>query len=190
MEKKEFQKLFKDYMKSKGFKIKGNCGFKYIDGDYAIGVWLDHHPFTKGYFVEYGAVYYPNNKEHPLCTTGDWSSRFYFTSNSGDDLEQYGIGYLNKHFDRAKVVDWFEYDELTEEDFLKQMDINMEKRFASVYDKEFVLNIYRSDWVKFRMIPYDTVRKICSMIGLDAEEVILFRDGYTTKQGGTKFLKD
>ena len=189
MEKKEFQKLFKDYMKSKGFTIKGSRTYKFLDDNYLVGVRLDHHPFTRGYFIEYGVRYFPDNNKNPF-DRGDWSFCFWFTANPGDDLNKYDLGDLDKNCDRTKVVDWFEYDELTEEDFLKQMDINMEKRFASVYDKEFVLNLYRNDWIYFRLIPYDTVRKICSMIGLDAEEVILFRDGYTTKQGGTKFLKD
>ena len=46
MDKKDFQNLFKAYMKERGFKIKGNCAYQFIDDQYIIGIYLDHHPLT------------------------------------------------------------------------------------------------------------------------------------------------
>ena len=60
MDKKEFQNLFKIYMKEKGFRIKGQCAYQFVDDQYIIGIHLDHHPYTKGYFVEYCAIYDPD----------------------------------------------------------------------------------------------------------------------------------
>ena len=42
MEKKQFIKLFKDYMKKCGFIVKGNFGYMMVDHDYRISLWLDH----------------------------------------------------------------------------------------------------------------------------------------------------
>ena len=56
------------------------------------------------------------------------------------------------------------------------MDINMEKRFQLLYNKEYILDEYRRNWVYFRMIPYDTVHKIVKLAELNIDEVIRFRD--------------
>ena len=42
MEKKQFIKLFKDYMKKCGFIVKGNFGYLMVDHGYRISLWLDH----------------------------------------------------------------------------------------------------------------------------------------------------
>ena len=47
MDKKEFQNLFKIYMKEKGFRIKGQCAYQFVDDQYIIGIHLDHHHIRK-----------------------------------------------------------------------------------------------------------------------------------------------
>ena len=178
MDKKEFQNLFKSYMKAKGFRIKGQGAYQFVDDQYIIGVSLDHHPFTKGYFVEYGAIYEPDaiQRQKGLLGKCDFRSFFLFTTDSNDDLNKYPIENLKCRVDYNVLTDYFEYDFRTEEDFKHSMDINIEKRLQLLYNKEYILDQYRTDWVYFRMIPYDTVHKIVKLAGLNIDEVIRFRD--------------
>lgn len=175
MEKKDFQKLFRNYMKAKGFQVKGNYSHKFLGDDYLIGVWLDHHPFLKAYFVEYGVIYAPDEKRLPFSGWCDWTARFQFAANPDEDLRDYPIEDMDKWL-RPQVIDWFEYDTRTERDFINSLDVNVEKRLAPVYDKEYVLDQYRRNWILFRMIPYKTLHKISTLAGLDTSKVIEFRD--------------
>ena len=176
MEKKEFQQIFKSYMKGLGFKTKRNRCYKYLDDDYLIAVWLDHYPFDKAYYVCYGAVYMPDEYMLPHTDLGDWESRFEFTTDPNDDLNSYDIVYSKDRYSRKELVEYFEYDIRTEDDFIRSMDINMREKFSFLYDKEYVINLYRENWILFRMIPYEIVRKIATLCGYDPEEVIKIRD--------------
>ena len=71
-----------------------------------------------------------------------------------------------------KLVDYFEYDVRTPEDFERQFDCNMAERFERVLDEQFILNRFREDWVLFRMIPVETVKKIAKLAGLDFDTVM------------------
>ncbi len=178
MDKKEFQNMFKIYMRSKGFRVRGNCAYQFIDDQYVIGVYLDHHPFVKAYFVEYGAIYEPDSTQRKKILSGksDFRMCFQFTVDPSDDLDHYQIEDLSRYFDRSVVIDWFDYTIGTKEYFEKSMEVNFKKRLNALYDKEYVLELYRKDWIQFRKIPYDTVYKIARLAGLDANEVIRFRD--------------
>lgn len=176
MEKKEFQQLFRTQMKELGFKVKGNYSYKIIDDDYLIGVFLDHYSYANAYHIYYGVIYCFDENKLPFKGVCDWDDCFWFTVDPEDDLKNYPIEKYFTRFDRKKVVEYFEYDTRTKEDFLKCFHINVEKRLKHVFCKEYVLDIYRKDWVEFRQIPYDTVRKISKLAGLDVDKVISFRD--------------
>ena len=111
MEKKEFQSLFKAYMKERGFKVKGNCVYQFVDDQYIIVVHLDHHPYTKGYFIEYGAIYEPDaeQRQKKSLQKTDFGSFFLFTTDSNDDLNQYPIENLNCRVDSKILTNYFEY---------------------------------------------------------------------------------
>ena len=174
MDKKEFRNLFKAYMKEKGFKVRGRYAYQFVDDQYIIGVSLDHHPFTKGYILEYGAIYEPVDVQHSIAF--DFRSFFLFTTDPNEDLNKYPIENLKCRVDYNVLTDYFEYDFRTDEDFKHSMDINIEKRLHLLYNKEYILDLYRKDWIYFRMIPYDTVHKIVKLAGLNIDEVIRFRD--------------
>ena len=101
--------------------------------------------------------------------------RFRFTVDPKDDYLQYPIE-DNCCFDRRVLIDYFEYSVRTENDFKYSMNINMEKRFKLLYNKDYVLEQYRNDGVLFRKIPYDTIYKIARLAGLDIVEVLRLRD--------------
>lgn len=160
MEKTELQKLFKSYMKNLGYRCKGNICHKALDSDYLVVVFLEHSSFQIAYRIRYGVIYeYDSDRPAPLTKT-DWSSRFLF----GQDREEL-----------------FDYSRSTEEEFLRELTENVEKRLAQVCDREFVLDQYRRNWLAFRRIPYDTARKICRLAGLDYEEVVAIRDSKATR---------
>lgn len=181
MEKRTFQKLFRDYMKNLGFRTKGNLCYKYLEDDYLIVVSLEHSSFQSAYAVEYGVIYEASPDKATVSTKTDWSAYFYFTVDPSDDLELYPLENLHSNFAK-KLIDLFNYDERSDRDFVRSMDENVKKRLIKLYDKEFVLEQYRKDWVTFRQIPYDTVHKMCRLAGLNAEQVIAFRDGKSRKQ--------
>ena len=177
MEKKEFQKLFKEYVKKMGFSVQGNCFYKIIDTDYAITLYLDHHPYDESYFIEYGAIYEFDSTikvSYQIC----WDYRFCFTTDFNDDLNHYNIEDIDKNFTRDKIVDWFDYVNRSKENFEEQMSINVQKRLSSLYDKQYVLDLYKNNWILFRGISYEKIRKICSIAGLDYEKVIEIRNSF------------
>ena len=180
MEKKEFQKIFKDYMKGLGFQSKGNISWKYLSEDYMIAVMLDHSSYTTAYYITYGVVYEADKMEKPFRGKRDWSESFYFTKDPADDLSAYPIENLCGSFYRSLIGE-FDYQNRSVEDFMKSFAINIEKRLQKLHDREYVLNLYREDWILFRMIPYDTVGKIARLAGLDYEEVVRVRDSRLRK---------
>ena len=180
MEKKEAQKIFKDYMKSQGFKIKGSCAYKYIDDDYLVCAALDHRPFGNEYGIDYGAIYNPTETDWPFYNHLDWRFFFQFTTQPGDDLNKYSIDELDKPQD-LQICSWFDYDTRTKEEFENSISINVVRMLSKLYDKEYVLNRYRKNWILFRQISYKTVRKICALAGIDAEEAIRVRDSNLRK---------
>lgn len=180
MEKKEIKKLFKTYMKAIGFTCKGNYSYKMIDDDYLVGVWLEHSSYKKTYRVLYGVNYLPDERGLPFNRWCDWHANFYFTTDISDDLRKYPIEDIHGRFGKALTQD-FEYECRTAEDFDFAMNINVEKRLTPVFDKSYVLDIYRNDWIYFRGVPHVTVRKLCGLLGIDAEKAIEVRDSWLTK---------
>lgn len=176
LEKTEFQKLFREYMKKLGFRSKGNICYRYLEHDYLIIVDLEHSSYNKAYGVDYGVVYEADTVEKSISPKTDWRGSFLFTADPEEDIARYPLEDMRIRYGR-ELTRWFIYSERTEEDFLCSMDENVQKRLVKVYDKGFVLDQYRKNWVSFRRIPYETVRKICRLAGLDAEQVIRFRDG-------------
>ena len=160
MEKKELQKLFRDYMKSKGFKVKGNLATKYLYDDYLVFADLDHGSYGPEYGVEYGVVYEADRLEKPFNGMGaDWSGYFDWPLPEG-----------------GKSPYRFDYEVRTSEDFLACLDRNMEEHFSCLEDRDYVLDLYRKDWLLYRGIPYETVRKIARLLGIDPETAITVRD--------------
>lgn len=180
MEKKLLKKIFKEYMKEIGFRSKGNICYKPVTDDYLIVVFLEHCSYKNAYRVVYGVIYEPDTVQFPAVPKTDWSRKFLFTMDSLDDLSQYHLEDLQSNYD-LKLVNWFDYSERSPDEFIRAMDENVEKRLHKLYDREFVLNQYRNDWVSFRRIPYDTVKKICRLAGLDYDEVVNIRDSRVRK---------
>ena len=160
MEKKELQKLFRDYMKSHGFKSRGNVCTKYLADDYLVFAMLDHSSYGPEYGVEYGVVYEADKLEKPFNgMMADWSASFSWHLPDG-----------------SKTPYRFNYETRSAEDFLSCMDRNMAERFSCLEDREYVLAQYRQDWFLYRGIPYVTVRKICRLAGINPEVAIRVRD--------------
>lgn len=181
MEKKEFLKLFKNYMKGLGYRSRGNICFRYPEPDYLVYVMLEHSSWEKAYHLEYGVVYEADRLTGPFSGKSDWSLNFLFTVEPGDDLERYPLEEIDLRYGRELSI-CFNYEERTEAEFLRELELNIEKRLGRVFDREYALDHYRRDWVQFRKIPYDTVHKICRLVGLDEALVLKFRDGRYRKK--------
>ena len=144
LEKKEFQKIVKEKLKELGFKSKGNYHHKIIDGDYLIGVHMEHHSFCKGYFIASGVIYFPDEEMTSFTGCFDYDQPFYFTKTAEDDLNSYDLeGWDDQYED--DLVDYFEYDVRSKEDLERQLDINIQRRMGKFYDKEYVFKRLHND---------------------------------------------
>ena len=128
MEKKEFQKTVKDKLKSIGFTVKGNNAYKILDADYLIGVSLDHNPYCKGYFIEYGVVYLPDEKKIPFKGFFDWDDRFLFTREADADLGKYQIQEME--YDEDELTECFEYEARMPDELMTQLEINIQRKLV------------------------------------------------------------
>lgn len=168
MDKKELQKVFKSTMKDLGYTVRGTKSYRYITDDYIVVVMLDHNPYSKSYFVEYGVIFEPDERYFPIGRWLDWDSRFKFSSDH--DIAN-----------TTNYVDYYEYESGTIENFEQELIHNFNDRVTPVCNKEYVLDFYRKDWILFRMIPYETVHKIARLAGLNGDEVIQIRDSNVKK---------
>lgn len=98
----------------------------------------------------------------------DWSDKFLFPAQPQSNSY-------------SGAVDWFDYTQRSAEDFSQVMDDNVAARLNRLYDKEYILDQYRNNWILFRRIPLDTVMKICRLAGLDYDEAVRVRDSRLRK---------
>lgn len=171
MEKKEFQKIARDKLKSEGFRVRGNYCYKRIDEDYLVFITLDHSPYHRGYYIEYGGLY--SREEIPPWWDSDWNERFLFTENPDDDLEKYNIENLRYMTDG--LVECFEYENREPEDFLRQLDINLKKKLVLIEDKEFILSYYRENINELARFPDDDILKLLRYCDFDRDEINAYR---------------
>jgi len=165
MNKKEFLLNIKYILKSKGFKNKGNFFYVIIDIDYLIGIYLDHHPFCDAYYIEYGVVFLPDGKNSPLSGEFDWSDRFLFKKNDSNNNVK---------------IDYLEYDNITFEQLNDYLNINFNDKFNYIYNKNYIIDQFKNDWILFRYISYDKVKKISKLVNLNYEDIVKFRDSTRT----------
>lgn len=186
MTKEDVKKILKQKMQALGFVTRQNKHYKILNEDYLIGVWLDHHPFCKAYYFEYGAIYLPDEEKMPFKGYCDWDKRFIFTKNPSDDLKNYDI--TETYIYGQELIDYFEYDIRSSEELNYILDINIRKRLSLLYDKEYVLNWYKIHLTALRIYPRTTVDKIIRLAHLNKEEIYRIIDGNGIPQGIPKSL--
>lgn len=175
MEKSEAKHIIKSCLSPLGFQSRGNFYYKLISPDYAVGVWLDKNPYQNSYFVEYGVLFFPEKSNKPFAAGCDWRSDFFFTKEPADDLTRHLLTHHAPYKNPALTQHLF-YNEKTPEALAKEVNFNIQQRLLPVYNKEYVLQLYRDNWIYFRMISYESGQKICALAELDWEDVKKFRD--------------
>lgn len=180
MDKQEVHQLVKSKLKPLGFKKRGNYYYKIINDNYWAGIYLDHHPYCKGYFFEYGGKYLPNSSwKTPYFPPFDWDNRFLFTITPEDDLSLFIHDpdcYSNLWHPDSKLIDYFEYDVRTLDELERSFDINYSVMFEPLMDENYILNEYRKDWTLFRTVHVNIAEKIAQLAGLDLKTVLEFRN--------------
>lgn len=180
MTKEDFQRVVKEKMKELGFSSRRGKYYMKVDADYVIGVSLDHSPYTHGYYVEYGALFLPDEKRWPFKGWYDWDSRFKFTGSGRIELSDLHPGIYGDYDDQL-VRECAEYEGRSEKNLAHELEVNYEKCIIPLLNKEFVLNDYRNNWIKFRGMPCDKIEKICRLADLNYDEVMRIRDSNVTK---------
>lgn len=173
MKKSEFQKIVKNKLTELDFINKGIKYHKILDDDYLVGVYLDHHPYCKGYFIEFGVIYLPDEKKLPFDGFWDWDCRFLFTIDPCDDLRKYDIEELWPN--NECLIDYFEYDIRTPEDLEYQLDLNLRKRLSVLDDKNFVLEYYYKNLDQLIRLPVATISKLLNHYDYDREQINALR---------------
>ena len=142
MEKKEAYKIVKNKFKILGYTGKGNVYYKILDDNYIVGVWIDHDPYSKGFFIEYGVLYLFDEDNLAFNGYVDWEDRFLFTEDSDDTLDKYQIRDIE--FIEDGLTECFQYNERTSESLINQLETNIREKLALLNDKEYVLKFYHS----------------------------------------------
>lgn len=181
MKKEQLKRIIKNQMKELGFQYSAGKYFCYLDDSYVVGLWLEAHPYCKGFFINYGVVYLPDEDKIPFRGWCDWEDSFLFSKTPNMKIQFDLLDDYNANQNHSVLSDYIEFEEWNDEVLSKQISENFDRRFFKVFDKEYVINLYRNNWVLFRMIPYKTVKKIASLAELNYDEVVHFRD-----YGGTK----
>lgn len=169
MEKKDVQRILREKMKKIGFESKGNYHYKKVEEDYMVGVWLEHHPYCNGYFVEYGALFLPDERKMPFRGFCDWSMRFEFTKKAEDNLKNYPLE--NIFYSDKGLIDYFEYDKKEKEELSIALDLNIEKKLINVFNKKYVLDYYRKEIDMLVTLLPETAKKILAYGEFDMNEV-------------------
>ncbi len=184
MDKKEFQQIVKHKLKDRGFRAKGNYHYIIINSRYWAGIKLDHHPYCRGYYIEYGGIYDPANDFSPFHFGFDLSYRFVFSKKPNDDLGRYDISnpiIENIYKPDCPFTEYFEYETRTKDDLVNSLVANLDLRFPLFCNDTFILEQYRKDWILFRLVPEETVGKIARLLGLEMEDVMAIRDSNIKK---------
>ena len=173
MEKKEAKKIIKEVLKKYGFHPNKIGGYKILDDDYLIGMDMTHSTYCKGYMMDYGAIYLPDEEKMPFRGIYDWRGVFLFTKAEGDDLRKYKENLLNV---RAgdNLSQLFEYGIRTPEEFKEQLEINIEVGISRLYDKNFILDYYRRkmDDLYMEVSTNQGIEKMVRLGGYDLEEIM------------------
>ena len=176
MEKKEAKKIIKEVLKKYGFHPNKIGGYKILDNDYLIGMNMTHSTYCKGYMMDYGVIYLPDEEKMPFDGIYDWRGAFLFTKTEGDDLRKYKDILLSGYGDES-LWHVFEYGVRTSEEFKEQLAINIEVKMSRLYDKNFVLDYYRTHMDKLYLI-VDTdlgIAKLAKLVGHDLRELLARR---------------
>lgn len=153
MTSKESKKIIKSQFEQLGFQSKGNLCFKQIDEEYLVGVFLDHHPFRKAYFVECGGVYLPDERKTPFHGWFDYSTSFQFRTES----------------EEQKACDFLEYEFKTENDLIDEIQSNIDHVLRLYYDKSYIANQLKEDLMQIRKCSYQDLDKLISRAVLDRD---------------------
>lgn len=174
MEKKEIQMIIKRYFKEIGFRFKGTNGYNILDNDYLIGIWLEHHPYCKAYFINFGVVYLPDEYKMPFKGWCDWDNSFLFTKSRNKKLKDYNINNLDCYDEKA-LVNYIEYEQYDEIEVLEQINLNIKNRMKVLYEKEFVLKYYSDNLETFASLPDYTIEKLIKLYDYDKKKINDFR---------------
>ncbi len=183
MEKKEFQLLVKEKLKSYGFSSRGNIHYKLIDADYLVRVELEHRSFYKAYSIDF-CVVYEVEKEVPLYKQfWNWRNHFYFPEKIRENLSNFHLKKLDKSGDSCASIPEltvnFQYDRRSIEELDQYLDENIQKRLLPVFNKELPLELYRkfpTELVYSASLSTTILDKMIRLSALNYEKIYQMRE--------------
>ena len=173
MEKKEFKNIIKEKLKTIGFKSRGNHHYKIIDENFLIGVSLFDRAYCKGYFIDYGIIYLPDEEKMPFNGDFDWSRKFWFPKDSTIMLNRYHLDNLEEC--HQELMDYFEYDKRSVDELEKSLDVNIEKMLSVLSDEKCAFKDYQNNLDMFVSLSEHEIKKFIKLGAVSKQAVLQHR---------------
>jgi len=168
MTKSELRTYVREKFKSKGFQSQKSYLYKIIDDDYLIGFHLYPSSYCKGYRFICGIIYLPDPFKIPLRGLFDLEWVFRFPVDSGSKLD------LSKYEGNTQLTTVFEYENYSLAQLEEYFMMNYEHFITPLFNKEFGLELFRSDWRLMNRFSVQTVDKLCQRASLDTKSVLKY----------------
>lgn len=182
MIKKEIKKIFKEKMTKLDFEVKGNVARRMIEEYYQVEVALEHHPFDKGYYIEFGVKFLEKN-HIDYSYNIDWNSYFLFTSTKDQNLYDFDLSEIRKS---SELINYFDYKNKTIKEFIFELDLNLLRRLPIAYNKYNILTYYQNRINVLCSLPIEKLEKITKLGNFDIELINETRKKY----GYSTFIKN
>ena len=168
MTRQELRAYVKDKFKKMGYQAQKSYLYKVFDDDYLIGFYLEPSSYVKGYAFVCGIIYLPDELCMPFRGVFDLQWEFQFPCKPEEKLD------LSTYPENPKLCRVFEYEKFTLEQLEKVFEVNYEYFMVPLLDKNYGLDIFRSNWAVFNRFDTQSILKICQRAGIDSEKVFRY----------------
>lgn len=166
MEKKALRSYIRQRFKEDGFQSQKSINYTILQDDYLIAVELYPCTYGKQYQLICGVIFLPDEQKLPLRGIYDYECNFRFPLDPGAPWDPT----LPIHHQKWGI--YLKYELYTQEQLAALIDYNIEQVVKPLYDKEAVLDVFRSNWKMMNRFSAQTVEKLCRFAGLDTQEVL------------------
>lgn len=168
MTKEDMGKYIRQKFSSLGYQSSRNIYYKMFDDDYLIAFELISTGRSKGYYFTCGIIYLPDEHKMPVRGVYDlqWDFIFPWEPCMEFDID---VAIESKQFRRV-----FEYEKYTLQELDGIFASNYQHFVIPLHNKNYGLDIIRSDWRIMRRFSRQSIDKLCKRAGLDTQAVLSY----------------